>query len=1113
MSNQQFKILIFLRKCASFRVFMRQSLNQNQRHTLLRGNRMGGTSRLRALILIGLMLLSGISQVTFADTEFTTMNSKDSDDSEPNDENYDQTELPAIGISVNYDNITEISTISWYNIDGDGLDDQAENTALSQLSTASYLIFRHTSIITKSDLQTLTPLSSLTISACDEETYFFCKNGTAPFHQGHSVDYQISPEISGDFYYAVVTQLQDGTIMDELYCGQNNLCNSVNETTESVRTPSLLTASFNPQSETTTLSWVNYNQLNAGELPDSGPDSLTIRVWRHTMPIDRTNGFILPSGESNYLVASLTPLNNQIILDIPTNTQRLVYYSVTYYLPNYFGEGLHFEDVRFQLFDGSLNTNTLETPILEDTSNPVTPIGVSATFTPSEMTGTGITNISWTDSFGEVGEEYTIWRSRLPITDVTEPGVLMIGSTLEGVTYFPNYILRGTFGNYYYCITIEDANGRINNTVSESNCAVVFENTFDPWIAEPTSVSAEYIGNSLTRVTWIDQIGVEGETYNIWRSNQPITNLTFISNPPELVGSVGAEISFFDVDVDDDWTQDSYYCVTTKARYNLEEFQSFVEREFNEDEGTYEDFRFIQNCAGPVTEDTTPPRKAILNSVDVWRVGDTAVRIDFQQIIEESGETYFIYRCTDLDIFEDGKSSLSSSGWELIKGPITFQNENEPSQMVSIPIESGLNRDVWYAVAAMDTDGNLQFDLESDYNARLVTEDTLGPNISVEILGLQGTSLKAGSYTIQTVLDETAGTNNPRISISDVNNNILVNQMLMVSVGGASNGFTYQFTLTETVPAGLLKISVTGYDEYANPATIEVNEFSADGLSPSLELYSPSSKSTDSSYRYGDNIMISGGASDDVGIEFIQIRFTRNLNTANEIIETWQNLDVLYDGDSEDNIASFFVTYAAKNFEMGEHRLEIQAVDFAGNTDLESVEFYVDRCEQIETGELKCVFAESLEPEPEPEPVELEALAPPYMFTYILAAFNIFAFIMIIATLFTAGRSPSSDEDDEGEDWMKEFIGTSAEPDMDSIMDTGTKSDPGEPTESNTVDDEDDDLFGESAPKPKRRQKNEVTSRKRRVRKTSTKTDDEDDDEDDFGEKTDSRKRRKITRK
>ena len=176
---------------------------------------------------------------------------------------------------------------------------------------------------------------------------------------------------------------------------------------------------------------------------------------------------------------------------------------------------------------------------------------------------------------------------------------------MEGVTYYPNQINRGTLGYYYYCVTIEDANGRTNLTVDESNCATVFENTFDPWIAEPTDVSAEYIGNALTRVTWTDQIGVEGEIYNIWRSNSEITNETYSSNPPTLVGSVEAGIGQYDVQVEGDWTLDSYYCVTTKARYNLEEFLNFEDREFDEDTGTYEDFRFIQNCVGPIAEDIT----------------------------------------------------------------------------------------------------------------------------------------------------------------------------------------------------------------------------------------------------------------------------------------------------------------------------------------------------------------------------------------------------------------------------------------------------------------------------------------------------------------------------
>lgn len=1038
------------------------------------------------------------------------------------DDDYDQTELPAIGISVSFNPTTEKSTISWYNIDGDGLDDQTEASVLSYLHSSVYYIYRHTSRITEINLQSLQPIDELSTNACDAENYFLCKNGTNPFHEGHSVEYQISAEVSGEFYYAIVTEQSDGTQTTSLYCGQNSLCNPVNETTEPVRTPSLLSATFNSQSETTTLSWVNYNQLNAGELPEVGPNALTIRVWRHTNALDRSNGFVLSTSTSSYLVASLTANNNQFIVEVPENIQRSVYYSVTYYLPNHLGQGLDYEDLRFELPDGSTNSNTLAVPVVEDTSNPVIPEGVTAIFEPDVMAGNGITNISWTDSSGEVGEIYTLWRSRLPIEDVYEPGVMMLGSSMEGVNYYPHQINRGTLGYYYYCVTIQDSNGRTNLSTESSNCVSVFENTFDPWIAEPTDISAAYIGNAITEINWTDQIGVEGEIYHIWRSNSEITSASFESNPPELVGSSDAGMGTFAVIVDETWSQDSYYCVTTKARYNLEEFQEFENRVFDEDEGTYEDFRFVQNCFGPVAEDISAPRKTPVNSVDVWRVGDAAVRINFQQIIEETGESYYIYRCTDPNIFKGvggtpTDSSLLLDAWEMIEGPIDFANEDEPAQTISISIPTGLNREVWYAVAAMDTDGNLQFDLQEDYNARMVNEDTLGPGLDISILAVQGNSLKAGSYTIQATLAEQSGGNLPKITIKDSTGMNVVMGLFMTSAGQSSNAYTYQFTLTNEVPAGPLSIQITGFDEYGNSATTEENNFSADGQSPTLILYSPSSQSTGSSYRYGDNLMISGGASDDVGIGEIQIRFTRNINTAGEVVEAWQNLDVLIDEGSEGNQVSFFVTYAAKNFEIGEHRLEVQALDLAGNPDTKSVEFFVDRCEQIETGELQCVYAESLEPPVEPLPLELEALSPPYMFTYILAAFNIFAFVMIIVTLTTAGRSPSSDEEEEGEDWMKEFIGTSAEPDMDEIMNTSKtdpmESDEGDSDDSKSLDDDDDDdLFGAAAPKPKRRERKKSPERKRRVRRSKSSDEEDDEEEDDFGEST-TKKRRRVNRK
>ena len=111
-----------------------------------------------------------------------------------------------------------------------------------------------------------------------------------------------------------------------------------------------------------------------------------------------------------------------------------------------------------------------------------------------------------------------------------------------------------------------------------------------------------------------DPVHIKGEKESVPVDLALSYNETYSSNPPTLVGSVEAGIGQYDVQVDEDWTLDSYYCVTTKARYNLEEFLNFEDREFDEDTGAYEDFRFIQNCVGPIAEDISPPRKTPLNS-------------------------------------------------------------------------------------------------------------------------------------------------------------------------------------------------------------------------------------------------------------------------------------------------------------------------------------------------------------------------------------------------------------------------------------------------------------------------------------------------------------------
>ena len=109
----------------------------------------------------------------------------------------------------------------------------------------------------------------------------------------------------------------------------------------------------------------------------------------------------------------------------------------------------------------------------------------------------------------------------------------------------------------------------------------------------------------------------------------------------------------------------------------------------------------------------------------------------------------------------------------------------------------------------------------------MVNEDTLGPGLDISILAVQGNSLKAGSYTIQATLAEQSGGNLPKITIKDSTGMNVVMGLFMTSAGQSSNAYTYQFTLTNEVPAGPLSIQITGFDEYGNSSP--GNDYNSDG--------------------------------------------------------------------------------------------------------------------------------------------------------------------------------------------------------------------------------------------------------------------------------------------
>ena len=1027
--------------------------------------------------------------------------------------------LEAIQISATFDSSTEYTTLTWSNLATTGLEYQHVLSLLENLQSSTYNIYRYDSVMNESIVANLTPVAS--VPACTAVAYLSCSSES---HGGHTIDIPIPPDVNGQLYYAIVTQCPSitpgsaldvdcpaGTNITTLGMNSSHLYLPIQETTEPIKSPYLLQANFNSQTSQTELSWINYNDLSTFEpLDEVGPNAFVIHIWRHSSKVSRATG---PDLLNNHQpIANLSPSTNTYTIDVEHNTQFNRFYSVTYEIPNYFGPGQSYEDVRFHSY------NTLQNAVVEDTSAPssVSNIVVNcecASMDWSTVDGLGNTSIQWVPLSTEEDETYEIWRSRSEFSSITEPGVEMVGSYFSGNetgTLEYNYMVpRGTLGYATYCITVTDSRGIRNSDIYPTNCATVFEDMFSPWVAEPTNVDAEYIGNSTTRVTWADQIGVEGEMYHVWRSHQPISSSYWNQNGVlqtsivSLVATISDGIGFADISLDFGDGMASYYCVTTQARYNTIYGQhENLPSSYNSTAGTYEDFRLNQNCvvdnegyAKPITEDTDLPSKPQVASPTMLGTFGL-VEVDWDALTSESNENYFIYRNYE-DPFVSGnsRSNVTEVGWELIAGPISG-SVAQTSFTALINLPDNHTMDAWYAVVASDEFQNFNAEVTEGINCYYVREDTAAPLINITFQGSSPSAFSVGNYRILLQVNEVLGAATPTINISSSSGESFTEftSVQTTLLNSVDRIYYFDMDIPSGTLAGDLIIEVSATDPYSNSGTYTLSEWLIDAQDPQIFIYSPSPQAI---YRYGDNIEIRGGATDDVGITQVQIRFIRNLD-ANRVEEPWQNVIDVTVSDVVENGITFQLDKSSTNFEIGRHKLEILVIDNAGNEVPYSVTFTVDNCQQSADATTECEYARSLVPVQAEPAKDVEITDPPYIIVFVLAAFNLLVFILMIGVLSISSSAPKRGDDDEDDDWMMEFIGTSAEPDMADITGGSLDSSPERDlSESKALDDDDDDLFGAV--------KAEAKTKKRRKSKKTTEKDDDDDDK--------SKKRRAVKRK
>jgi hypothetical protein len=1009
--------------------------------------------------------------------------------------------LQAQDINAMFDPISETTTVTWRNIDFEG-------SVLQGLFSATYNVYRSSDIITSANINSLTPFDT-GIIACSSAAVlsdpFNCRgiNGTVS-ESTHESSFLISPGVNDSFYYAVTTTLGNGTELFDLDAGASTTLVPVYEQTTPIRTPYNIIGSFDPETSNTTLQWINYNDLFQIH-PETGPNAYQTHLYRTSYPITRANGANMMSVETP--VAILDAGNSTLTLPVPEQTDRDAYYSITYLLPNGIAPGIDYMDARF------LSNNAMTSPISEDNMPPTQVSSMNAQFVAEPTTGGGKTTVTWNDATGESGESYRIYMSGTPFNSTFRWDVQYLGTIPEGNQTFVYEVPTGRLGFAYYCVVTVDSYDVFSTDISPNACSdTVEEDAFTPWIAEPSDVYAEFIGNKTTRVSWTDQLGVEGERYHIWTSSYRVQGVHWASpsgnDSLTWLGSVSDGIGYFDVDLPEGINDaNPFYFVTTEALYGHLS-------------GTYMYKGLDQNVfqiASDNKEDTIAPARPAMKVVE--SIGSlNIVTLEWFNSELETDEIYQVWRHYGEPFGEDESeiSFIDEEGWELAIDNINAGISEQNTFYRQLDIPEDVDREVWYAVIITDKWGNSNTETFSGIfsNSIKVTEDTKSPQGTLLLVNdnneaFTSPSLVAGDYKVQIEFDEYLMQGSVMINITtvpggDISSGIKEMALIQENAGDPDRGPVYQFDffITTATIAGDMIFEVQMEDLANNQATQVWTDRAVDAVPPQVTIYSPSSSSDSSSkYLYGNNIQVLAGALDDVRIDSFQYKFTYNYGSGQSFSTPWTEATSVTDLNGDNSSIVLDLEFSAGNFLPGQHAVFVRAIDSAGNERSASVIFVVDDCRNRLDGTTSCNYVESLQPEPEPTIINPSMTDPPYILVWILSGIFVFSLIVMLVIIRTSMSGPKkkkSDEDDEDEDWMSEFIGTSQDLDMATVTDTSGKSEeksmePESEPEPEPEPEEEEDPFAVNLVSRKTRRKKDIPD-------LPEETDDDDDDGIDWGE-------------
>jgi len=1049
-------------------------------------------------------------------------------------------ELEAQDVTASTDSVNEVSYIEWKNIQ------TSDFNVLTAMIDSHYQIWRADRPFESNFTEYATLIGNEDV--CDSHIPTIDCSGERA-KGSHNFSFGLPVDVSGTFYYMVSTVLNGSTPIFHLT--ETTKSQGINETSQPIKTPYLLTASFNGFTSSTTLQWVNANDIEP-RFNETGNESYNIIIYEHTWRATAAKWADL--GNVRTEIANLSAIDengsriNSYVVSIPPNSNREMYYTVTYRFPGY-------EDTRFK------SSNTLVDPLLEDNAPPgEVQLGDVRYFSFGNATG-GYTHIPWAcplEGGMKVPYTYHIWRSSQEFTRTDEFGVELV-TTVESscdTDSIQAIIPIGVMRDAYYAITAQDSAGNerlvVTNGVSRK---AVSEDTISDYKAFPTDISASFNGpTGQTTITWNDAKHVSGESYTIWRS-RPVKVDDLSYNPdigvhlPITGSSIPCDLGQIDfctveriatnvsegsgtytIQVEDDVSQTVYYAVTTEYKQWLNQSEP------------KEDLEYIAGTNAllvGVAEDTLAPYPVKYNPdntvVDGVQAKATIVWDD--DTSNGMNNKYLIYRWTGPnDPFFDTQTNVSVSnttldaqpGWTLVYGPFGRSTAGVGTVRQQIEIEHGVERESYYAIIVQDEYGNIQLDLNLHggaiscatlgCNAFEIREDTLAPLSTVVIRKDSSTPptkyLKPGSpYEIVIeVSEELADRYEPLVNVSTTTGQYLLPEEKEY----AKKKTEFVYTTTLVIPEGLsladVNLTVELEDIAGNSVIHAFDGWSLDAVMPSVELYSPSEQTR---YLWGEDLVALGAARDDNNVTRVEFNID-DLGFAQVTELTYRQAGV-----EKIPYVAFRIDIPASNFEPGQHTIKFRVTDAGGNQVItRSYSFLVDWCDRDELGLTRCqTEIDTGPPEPEAQlsykPVLGDAN---YVVAFASMAMNVFLIILALMVILSATSDPrkkkrrrGDDDDDEMDDWMSNFMGVSAtsEDDLrsniDSNVDTSGDSKPQQKS-LDSSDEEDDELTPDRPTRKRRRKKvvldeddddddDEPVIRRRGARRKSVNLDEDDDDD------------------